>query len=115
MTSLAKQIDELRAKMVATHVEIMGALQDVGRRAFEADAAVMLALEEIEEGQSRRAVDILGRLANIASRVGHVPPANLAPAYAGGDPRRGYLPSPAAVLDAPRDPAGSRNESRNAQ
>lgn len=86
---LTDYIEQMRGQLHDNHSEAMRLLDNVGARIFENDCDVMRRLEEIQEGQARRATDIIQLAQMIAARVGHVPQDAHAKHYIGGSPRAG--------------------------
>ena len=91
---LIDYIENLRGQLHDTHAEALRLLDAVGQRIFENDCEVMRKLEEIQEGQARRAADIIRLAQTIAARVGCVPHDAFAGHYVNGNARGGLAPTP---------------------
>lgn len=91
---LTDYLEQLRSKMHDDHLEKLRLLDTVGARLFANDCEVMRKLEEIEQGQARRASDMRLLAERIVSRLAHIPQAEHVEHYVNGNPRAGLAPPP---------------------
>lgn len=79
MTTLSKDIEALRLKMIETAEEESALVDTLGQRLIEADEKIIATLQQLVVDQEHRRRNISHLLATIASRVGHLPPISRTP------------------------------------